>query len=215
MNQESRLEKFNLNRSNGGFNYEVGKPRQGFTVLELLITMGAIVAIIVAALLFLDPDQFLKEKRDELRMKELNDIKNSLDIYIESATGTISLGPANIVFSSNVGVVRNKNNEIVSLKFDTKNPRATNSMGWLPVNFDSLYANQSPNAKVGDGFSLNALPRDPRNVDSYVYTFTTDGEGKYKLTTTFESNKYLSKMRDDCGQNQNRYEVGTNCDLNP
>lgn len=177
----------------------------GFTVLELLIGLALIIVALVILLYYFDPDEFLKSKRDEKRMADLKDLKEALDRYVDSGTGTVSLGPANVVFGSNPGVVKDKDNQIVEVRFNTKNALLTNSLGWLPVNFDL----------VQDKNFSNDLPRDPRNIDNFIYTYSTDVDGKFKLTAAFESKKYQPQMSQDCGENPDRYELGTNCTLQP
>ena len=183
------------------------KP-SGFTVLELLITLAAIAILAGVFVTFFNPDQFLKEKRDEKRLADLEGIKAAIQEYIDSGTGTINLGSANTVFVTNAGTVVDSKNQIISFKYICEGGAGSpncREFGWLPIKFSN---------KITRKITPNFLA-DPRNSGNFVYTYTTDGEGKFKLTAVFESNKYGSKTTNDCGRNSSGYKIGTNCDLAP
>jgi hypothetical protein len=182
----------------------INRSRRGFTVLELLLSLTVLVISFFIFISFFNPDQFLKQMRDQQRIKDLEAIREALTRYSELGTGISSLGTVGVVYGSNEGMITATDGQQIAVRYSTQNPALTNSLGWLPANLDLVQSKK-----------FSDLPRDPRNVDHHIYTFTTDGKGGYKLTTAFESDKYHSLMDKDCGSNPNRYELGTNCSLQP
>lgn len=178
--------------------------KHGFTVLELIIGLGALAILFFVFISFFNPDEFLKESRDQKRIADLDALREALTRYVDLGTGTISLGTAGVVYGSNDANITGTGGEQINVRFASKNPSLTNGLGWIPANLDLVQTKK-----------FSDLPRDPRDIDDYVYTFTPDERGGYKLTAALESKKYKNLMTQDCGQNPDRYEVGSDCSLQP
>jgi prepilin-type N-terminal cleavage/methylation domain-containing protein len=74
--------------------------------------------------------------------------------------------------------------------------------GWIKMNF------------VGQNnisFSQNSLPVDPTNDATYHYTYCANN-GQWEVNATLEVNDQ-NKMQNDGGDDNNKYEIGTNMNL--
>src|SRR3989344_1121523 len=79
--------------------------------------------------------------------------------------------------------------------------RKSNGDGWVKVDLTAQKSNYLP-----------ILPVDPVNTDKFNYSFESDSVG-WEINATLESDMHKSKMKNDGGDNDNQYEVGTNLTL--
>ena len=85
------------------------------------------------------------------------------------------------------------------------NTRNSNGSGWVKVNLSTQKA-----------VSVPTLPVDPSNGTTYHYVYcadTTGGAAKWEINATLESDQQKGKMLTDGGNDDARYEIGSDLTL--
>ncbi len=142
--------------------------------------------LVLSALILINPLERYKEYKDFLRMTDLKKLSESVDLYIKYNSGSrVNLGSVGTVYDSSGGLTD------------------VDGDGWIPIKFRS------------SGVKMKKLPLDPVNKDSFVYTFSSSSSIKYKLSSRFESKKYLDLAASDNGVSESLYEIGTDLTLKP
>ncbi len=184
-------------------------PR-GFTLLELLIVVGIVVALSVTTILVINPAEISKNSRDSVRLDELKTINAALNLYVVS--GYSAFGDPNRVYVSLPSSETNCSDlDLPALPVGweyickpTSTFRNINGDGWIPVNF-SLLSGGSP---------LSALPVDPINTSSSGNYYTYITGGSWELGAVLESEKYQiggdsDMVSGDGGDSLATYETGS------
>ena len=178
------------------------KKNLGFTLIEILITIGIIAVLTTISIIAINPVEINKQSRDSERISELKDIQKGLqlaDLY------NLPSGAVNTVYLSLPDSSATCGNHILpqlptgfsySCKSET-NFRKTDGTGWLPVNFNNI-----------SGSSLfSTLPIDPTNNNKYYYSYI---KGSYLVSAAIESTQFLKKnAKSDGGRDPLRYEVSS------
>lgn len=186
--------------------------RFGFTLLELVISIGIMAIIGTAAVLVLNPAETFRQGRDINRISDLQTMNKAL-VYYQAAGGS-AFGVHNTVYVSlpdtsptcaNLGLPALNTGWSYACK-PAASYRNVDGTGWTPVDFTSTQGT------VGVLFST--LPIDPVNTvnGGYYYTYIY---GTWTISAALESVKYLaSSATNDGGCVATRFEVGNDLALN-
>lgn len=176
----------------------------GFTLIELLVAVAIISVGAIYVLAVFNPVEVLKKGRDNQRLEDIMEMKRAIEVYISSNKNP-NLGPQNTIYataaveSATTGSA-DKNVGNIHLM------ERTDGYGWLPINFSSL----------SKGSPLPHLRFDPSgdySVNSrYYYRYFTDGS-YWELNAKLESSSNSEKMKNDSGNSEVWYEVGSKLTL--
>jgi len=187
---------------------------KGFTLLELLITMGILAVLASTVVLVFNPVEYLRQSRDTRRIGDLDAISKAIDLYTVNKPAITELGTASVVYLSLPDTSFTCGSYALpplpspwQYRCATSaNLQKVDGTGWLPVNFSSIFS----------GAPLATLPIDPvnDNVNAQYYMFIASGR-KYELSSIMESIRYMSggyadKTSTDNGDDPARYEMGSN-----
>jgi prepilin-type N-terminal cleavage/methylation domain-containing protein len=172
-----------------------GKAK-GFTLIELLVVISIIVILAIILLVAINPFQAQAKARDAVRVQDLNNLRDAINLGVTQNSSSIpaflcysATPPATLPCSGNSGSGSN----------------ATDGTGWLPVNLKSI-----------DTVTMTALPKDPTNTGSEVYSYKTNGTGTaYEIDAVLEASSNSNTMANDGGTNPAAYEVGTDLSILP
>jgi len=217
--------------------------KQGFSLLELLISIGIIVILSLVIFLVINPSEILKKLRDGQRMSDLATLKKAIAFYQLNTSrpffsGVDNFGckgtPSNNNWQGTDYIYYSYPNDGAGTEITTKildgmtftnggahqvpsaNLYVVDGVGWLPINFLTLTG----------GSPISQLPVDPVNSISdpanlkssdLVYRYVCqESTLKYEIDATLESYAYTisdNKMAKDGGNNDNYYEVGTDLSI--
>ena len=162
--------------------------RASFTLIELLITIGIISILSLLVILILNPQELLKQTRDNTRLSDLATINTALTLFQTDTGGSGSMGNGSTTYVSipdasstcaNLGLPALPPGYSYACS-STSNYRNINGTGWIPVNFTQL-SFTSP---------FGVLPVDPINTTSSGNYYTYTPGGSWELTSIPESSKY-------------------------
>lgn len=163
---------------------------KGFTLVELIIVVLVIGGILSGGWYYLNPLELKKRENDSLRLADLAELTQLITRVSQEASisGTPQLCLDESICSgqSNDGGSEN---------------RSVNGKGWVKVDLSSQRA-----------LSLPVLPLDPLNDANFFYRFHSDSVG-WEIDAVLESEFFRGKMKSDGGNNDQKYEVGTNLTL--
>ncbi len=204
---------------------------KGLTYIELLIALGLIPLLIGLVTGVLKVQDHFKTTRDLQRLQDLNLINNALNYYFQNATsidpdgpnleqrGTDQTNPTIFVsvptedykFPQKCISIRTR--RIYSIYQTNKNfYQRIDGSGWIPINFLEINYPE-----------LGALPIDPVNDYNkglyYLYAFQKN-PAQYEISAAFESVEFRKGgfkdlVSNDGGNDENRFELGTNLNLLP
>ncbi len=188
------------------------KQEKGFTLLELLIAIGIIGILAGATTLVLNPTELTNRARDGKRISDARSIHTTLALY--EVDGGMSFGSTNTVY---ISLADNASSTCGSYSLpslpggwsyncvvDTA-LRNIDGTGWVPVDFSSMSV----------GSPIKKLPIDPINTasNSFYYTYVTNAS--WETTATIQSIGRAPNATGDGGDDDTRFEVGTNIFLTP
>ena len=192
---------------------------KGFTLLELLITIGILAVLATTAVLMFNPVEYVRQSRDTRRIGDLGTISKAIDLYTVNKPAITELGTASVVYLSLPDTSSTCGSHSLPLLpspwqyrcATAANLQKVDGTGWLPVNFSS----------ISSGAPLATLPIDPVNDDANAqyYAFTANGR-KYEVFSVLESEKNFlggpnDKLSSDGGDDFSRYEVGSDLAIAP
>lgn len=190
---------------------EINK-RLGFTLLEILISLGVVAVLATTAVMVLNPAEYFRQARDTRRITDVSGL--NLAIAEVAQTG-VSLGASTTI---SISVPDNASAVCASLSLPklptgyqyrcvtAANSRKTDGTGWVPVDFSD-----APGGGLRDG-----LPMDPKNdvTTGEFYYFVGNGPRSYAIAAgMMESTKYRpgganDKVSQDGGVNMYALELG-------
>lgn len=164
---------------------------KGFTGIELIVMLGLLAVVSAGTWLILNPLELKRRMNDSIRIADMGILQQAITNSLNESTisGKLVLCP-NGQPSCKGSTLDSDSNKLKS-----------DGTGWIKAD---LSAQKSIN--------LPTLPIDPLNEGNYNYSFSSDGKG-WELSTVLESNYYKQKMISDGGDNDSKYEVGTNLTL--
>jgi fibronectin type 3 domain-containing protein len=197
--------------------------KTGFGLIELLIALAGLGVLTSIVYFYLNPAEIFKCSRDVQRINDLNILSSAISDYISKSQNIDLDGPYYSYSSNTIFISIPKDKESTSSSFiengifyNLIQPSSTyyltliNGQGWLPINFYDLYP-QAPRP-------INSLPIDPINSFNnnlfYSYSFNKFNN-TFELNAKIECQKLMEKAKNDGGDANDIYEVGTNLKLIP
>lgn len=172
---------------------------EGFTLIELLVVIAIIAILAVVGYLMLNPIELQKQARDGNRLTDLATLTNAINVSVTQATGSTQYQLCGGV-QANCGQTYTTANATAA----TRKPDGT---GWVKVDVSSSTTNAA---------SLPILPVDPINVAPLIYTYSTNAAGtSYEIDAQMESQKQANTPKNDGGNNDSYYEVGSDLTVLP
>ncbi|MBM3281288.1 MAG: prepilin-type N-terminal cleavage/methylation domain-containing protein [Candidatus Harrisonbacteria bacterium] len=185
--------------------------KTGFTLIELLIVIAIIAILATTAVLVLNPSEILKKARDTQRIGDLETVASAIAYSLATLSKTPSFQAgsgfscASNCASSLTGVSancggRNTQTPAKSTVDRSATPRAIDGNGWVALNFSAVTNNP-----------LSILPMDPSPDNAltfYAYACDNDKQ-KYELSAVLEATDNVSRMKNDGGDKDSVYEVGS------
>ncbi|OGM91879.1 hypothetical protein A2755_00750 [Candidatus Wolfebacteria bacterium RIFCSPHIGHO2_01_FULL_48_22] len=180
-----------------------------FTLLEVVIVVGIVIVLAGAAVLVLNPVEYIRQGRDTARQADLDSLQTLVAEVKYEGKRITTLGSPNMVYVSLADSTSTcANLSLPSLAagwsyscVTEANLRNIDGTGWLPVN-------------VSEKKAFGTLPIDPTNDEDYYYAYALGTGGNYALTALFESEKKLKDVAaGDEGADDARYEVGVGSNI--
>ncbi len=169
------------------------KTAQGFTLVELLVVIAIIAILAAVVVLIINPLELTRRGRDAARLTDLANLQQAINVAVQEATGSGSSSILCVGGTQGQACTSSTNPEGT----DT---RKSDGTGWVKVNLSSQKS-----------VSVPTLPVDPVNDATYNYTYNTNAAGDaWEINAALESQQQISKMTTDGGDNDARYEVGSN-----
>lgn len=203
--------------------------KKGFTYIELLVVLGVLSLLLGIFISVLKAKPYFTKARDLQRLKDLYSLNAILTFYFQNATSVDPDGP----YLSLRGIEEATPTIFVSIPIESFQFPATyttnsktyyyyqsnkadyqklNGYGWIPINFLEVSFSALP-----------TLPVDPINEASsslyYLYSFRRIPFG-YEVEGAFETSEFKKggkndKVSTDGGDDNNRFELGTDLSLIP
>lgn len=219
-----------------------GAEASGFTLLELLIVISILIVLTAILVLVINPFETLKRTRDAQRINDLNTLKRAIGLYLTSISSPYLAGASsnegckngqNYLFGDKIyysypldgpgSVLADSTLDGGSasipahVQVSRANLKKVDATGWLPVDLTGFKG----------GSPVSAYPVDPVNTvnnitnvraTDLVYRYTCDeGDMTFEIDANLESDTYTSDPenmeKDDGGNNDNLYEVGTKLNI--
>ncbi len=194
------------------------KNKLGFSLLEMLISIGILAVLVSVAVMVINPIEYLRQARDSTRVSDLNNINTYISRYKYSGQRIDSLGNINVVYvsipsnlsdCSDLGLPALASGWAYKCATET-DYKKIDGTGWLPINL----------AAFSGGFGISALSVDPTNTasDGLYYKYIISASGGFEINASMESRKFniggkSDKVSTDGGDDPYIYEVGTNFDI--
>ena len=164
--------------------------RRSFTLVELLVVIAIIAILAAVIMLAINPIEMMRKARDSTRLQDLENVRKAIDMAIASEGAAVP---------NTVNVYQSNTSPNQSCSTTSCGTGANYSWVCGGINICTFLA---------------ALPRDPVNNANYFYAFRANGTN-YELNAILESSsaEAQNKMRNDGGDDPNRYEIGTALNL--
>ncbi len=169
------------------------KTAQGFTLVELLIVIAIIAILAAVVVLIVNPLELTRRGRDAARLSDFANLQQAINIAVQEATNSTQYLLCGGVAGSCAG------NSVTGT-------RSSAGTGWAKVNLGTQTS-----------VSVPTLPIDPINTNTGVgngnhYIYCSDGSS-WEMVTILESVQQNSKMSNDGGSDNAKYEVGSSLAL--
>jgi type II secretory pathway pseudopilin PulG len=191
----------------------------GFSLVELLITVGIIVVLLTVTVLILNPVQLLYQSQDARRTADLGTLNKAISLYYSDALNdpsTLFMGSSSVLYisvpdnsptCSDLGLPSLPSGWTYHCAPSSSYTK-TDGTGWVPINFNSY----------SGGNIMPALPVDPANQTSTgdYYAYSTNGT-QYELTALPASTKQRAALQEvpDISDYPGVEAMGTDLTLSP
>ncbi len=169
----------------------IKKTARGFTLVELLVVIAIIAILAAVVVLIINPLELTRRSRDAARLTDMANLQQAINVAAQESTQS----------GTNVFCVGGTAPCTESTSPIGTNTRKSDGTGWVKAN---LGAQKS--------VSVPTLPVDPLNSGAYNYTYYSDGNA-WEMNAALESEQQRDKMANDGGDNDSKYEVGSNLTL--
>jgi len=142
--------------------------------------------------LIINPLELTRRGRDAARLQDLAHLQQAINVAVQESTQSGS----DILCSGASYPCTGKSGGTGA------GTRASDGTGWVKVNLGAQQA-----------VSVPTLPADPTNSTAFHYTYCADdapGTDAWEINTVLESDQQSGKMATDGGNEDTRYEVGSN-----
>ncbi len=171
---------------------------KGFTLVELLVVIAIIAILAAVVVLIVNPLELTRRGRDAARLSDLANLQQAINVAVQESTNASTYILCNGINPGPTGCAGNSNDV-------DPNVRKSNGTGWVKVN---LGAQQS--------VSIPTLPTDPINSAAYRYEYKTNATADaWEIDAVLESQQQSPKMTTDGGNNNAKYEVGSDLTIIP
>lgn len=167
----------------------IKSAHKGFTLVELLVVIAIVAILAAVVVLIINPLELTRRGRDAARLSDLANLQNAINVAVQEATGA---GAEGVLCNGGTYPCGGKSNA---------GSRAADGSGWVTVN---LSGQQS--------VSVPTLPVDPVNDATLHYAYCANNDA-WEINAVLESDQQKKKMKDDGGEDDNKYEVGSNLKL--
>jgi prepilin-type N-terminal cleavage/methylation domain-containing protein len=161
------------------------RSQKGFTLVELLVVIAIIGVLAGVLLVAINPTAILQRSRDTTRLQDVDALNKALTLALAETEILIDTA-----FTGDTGT---------TTYTDLQSAAATD--GWVQYT--------AVTGKVGLSKYIPALPVDPLNTGSFVYSFASAADGTYEINTVLEYPDNANTMSTDGGNDAAVYEVGT------
>lgn len=158
-------------------------PRWVKILISLVIIIPFVAIFASIIVLIINPLELTHRSRDAVRLSDLANIQKAIN-------ETAGANPSMNIFCND------QPNSCDGDSTNNGNVRKTDGTGWVKI--------KTP--------SLATLPIDPVNNAPYSYKYCSDGK-EWEIQAAVESKQILEKAKNDGGDKDNQYEVGTNLKL--
>lgn len=134
--------------------------------------------------------ELAKRGRDAARLADLANLQQAINVAVQETTKSYSQ------VLCNSGVV-----PCMGRSVPAAINRASNGTGWVKINLNNQKS-----------VSIPTLPVDPNNDDAIHYTYCSDGKS-WEINAVLESAQSENRMLTDGGDDDNKYEIGSNLGL--
>lgn len=164
----------------------------GFTLVELLVVIAIIAVLAAVVVLIINPIELTRRSRDAARLTDLANLQQAINVAVQEATGS---GTAGILCIGTTAPCSGKSND----NGGGAATRKSDGTGWVKVNLGV------------QSVKVPTLPVDSINDATYNYAYQTNAAGdSWEIDAALESDQQKSKMQNDGGNDDNKYEVGSN-----
>ena len=165
----------------------------GFTLIELLVVVAILGILATVALLALNPAEAQRKTRDATRISDVGTLRKAIDLAVSEGKNL----PGTVVAPFTGSSTGSR----------SSSDGANNWVGmdvskWLSVLPIDPRQNATDTTRLSDGTTELA-------AGGVVYTFTSNGD-TYELNAYLESTDNTAVVANDGGNQNLRYEIGTN-----
>lgn len=164
----------------------------GFTLIELLVVVAILGVLAAVAILALNPAEAQRKTRDSTRISDVATLRKAIDLAV--AEGATLPGTVATPFTGNSTGNRSSS--------DPGNWVGMNVSKWLSVLPIDPRQNATDVTRLSDGTTTIAS-------GGMVYSFVSNGD-TYELNAFLESTDNNTVVANDGGNQNLRYEIGTN-----
>lgn len=158
--------------------------------MELLVVIAIIAILAAVVILIINPLELTRRGRDAARLTDLANLQSAITVAVQEATG-----------AGAVGVLCKQSGSYPCSGSSHTGTRSSNGTGWSKVDLS-----------IQQSVSVPTLPVDPTNDATLHYTYCADND-TWEIDTVLESAQQSGKMIADGGNEDSRYETGSDLNL--